>query len=159
MADAARWEQGRASIDALVAEGRLQRVHPNRELADLMVAQALVHLQSARTVAVVDPVGSFQLTYDAARKALAAILVNQGLRPTGGGGGHAVLLTAVRAQLHPPLGTDLAPFDWMRRTRNDSEYPTADAPVASREDLDEAMPATERIIEIATHVLPTMPVF
>jgi hypothetical protein len=88
MADAARWEQGRASIDGLVA----------------------------------------------------------------------VLLTAVRAQLHPPLGVDLAPFDWMRRTRNDSEYPTADAPVASREDLDEALPAAERIIEIATRVLPTMPV-
>jgi hypothetical protein len=47
----------------------------------------------------------------------------------------------------------------MRRTRNDSEYPTADAPVASREDLDEALPAAERIIEIATRVLPTMPVF
>jgi len=159
MADAARWQQGRASIDGLVAEGRLQVVQPNRELAQLMVAQAAVHLQSARTVAVADPVGSFQLTYDAARKALAAILVNQGLRPTGGGGGHAVLLTAVRAQLHPPLGVDLAPFDWMRRTRNDSEYPTADAPVASREDLDEALPAAERIIEIATRVLPTMPMF
>ena len=159
MADAARWQQGRASIDGLVAEGRLQVVQPNRELAQLMVAQAAVHLQSARTVAVADPVGSFQLTYDAARKALAAILVNQGLRPTGGGGGHAVLLTAVRAQLHPPLGVDLAPFDWMRRTRNDSEYPTADAPVASREALDEALPAAERIIEIATRVLPTMPMF
>jgi HEPN domain-containing protein len=159
MEDAARWEQGRASIDSLVAEGRLQLVQPNRELAQLLVAQALVHLESARTVAVVDPVGSFQLTYHAARKALAAILVNQGLRPTGGGGGHAVLLIAVRAQLHPPLGVDLAPFDWMRRTRNDSEYPTADAPVASREDLDEALPAAERIIEIATRVLPTMPAF
>jgi hypothetical protein len=31
--------------------------------------------------------------------------------------------------------------------------------VASREDLDEALPAVERIIEIATRVLPTMPVF
>ncbi len=159
MADAARWQQGRTSIEGLIAEGRLQQVQPNRELAQLMLDQAIVHLQSARTVAVVDPVGSFQLTYDAARKALAAILVNQGLRPTGGGGGHAVLLVAVRAQLHPPLGVDLAPFDWMRRTRNDSEYPTADAPVASREDLDEALPAAERIIEIATRVLPTMPVF
>lgn len=33
MADAARWEQGRASIDGLVAEGRLQVVQPDRELA------------------------------------------------------------------------------------------------------------------------------
>jgi hypothetical protein len=93
------------------------------------------------------------------RKALAAILVNQGLRPTGGGGGPAVLLVAVRAQLHPPSASTWHQFDWMRRTRNDSEYPTADAPVASREDLDEALPAAGRIIEIATRVLPTMPVF
>ena len=85
--------------------------------------------------------------------------MNQGLRPAGGAGGHAVILTAVRAQLHPPLGADLAPFDWMSRTRNDSEYPTADAPVASQEDLDEALPAAQRIVEIADRVLSTMPAY
>ena len=159
MVEAVRWEQGCARIDALLTEGRLQAVHANRELAELMVAQAVLHLRSARALAAADPVGAFQLTYDAARKALAAILINQGLRPAGGAGGHAVLLTAVRAQLQPPMGADLAPFDWMRRTRNDSEYPTPDAPVASREDLDEALPAAERIVEIAARVLPTMPAY
>ncbi len=38
MVEAVRWEQGRARIDALLTEGRLQAVHANRELAELMVA-------------------------------------------------------------------------------------------------------------------------
>lgn len=146
-------------IDALIAEGRLQVVHPNGELAELMILQATRHLASARTVSEIDPVGAFQLVYDGARNALAAILLNQGLRPKGGDGAHAVLLTATRAQLHPPLGADLDAFDWMRRTRNESEYPTTDAPVASAEDVEEALPAAERIIEIAVTVLPRMPVY
>lgn len=32
----ARWEQGRAVVDRLIAEERIQRVDPSRELADLM---------------------------------------------------------------------------------------------------------------------------
>jgi hypothetical protein len=46
----------------------------------------------------------------------------------------------------------------MRRAQTDSVYPTADASVASREGVDEALPAAERIIAIVTRVLPTMPV-
>jgi len=67
-----------------------------------------------------NPVGAFELTYDAARMALTALLANQGLRPMGSDGGHAVPLEVVLAQLDPPLGDDLREFDWMRRLQNDS---------------------------------------
>jgi hypothetical protein len=70
-----------------------------------------------------NPVGAFSLAYDAACKALTAILANQGLRPRGSTGGHTVLLDVVLAQLDPPLGNDLREFDWMRHLRNDSAYP------------------------------------
>lgn len=154
-----RWEQGRREVDTLLAQGRLQTVEPDHDLAEVMVRQAAVHLRSAELLARVDPVGAFQLAYDGARKALAAVLATQGLRPRGGDGAHAVVLRAVLAQLHPPLGPDLAPFDWIRRTRNHSEYPTSDRPVAGVEDIAEAVPAVRRIIEIAAAVIQRMPVY
>src|SRR5439155_23310546 len=82
---------------------------------------------SAQTIMAVDPVGAYQLLYDAARKALSAVLENQGLRATSRGG-HIAVFDAVMAQLHPPLGQVLRPFDRMRRRRNEAEYPRADRP-------------------------------
>jgi hypothetical protein len=106
-----------------------------------------------------NPVGAFALTYDAARKALTAILANQGLRPRGSEGGHAVLLDVALAQLDPPLGSALREFDWMRRLRSDSAYPSPDRKVASAPDVEDALPAAERIIEIAATVVEQMPVY
>ncbi|MFJ5292462.1 hypothetical protein [Streptomyces sp. NPDC088348] len=53
------------------------------------------------------------LIYDAARKALAAALENQGLRATSRGG-HIAIRDAALAQFEPPLGKILRPFDRMR---------------------------------------------
>ena len=99
------------------------------------------------------------MTYDAARKALTAILANQGLRPKGSEGGHAVLLDVVLAQLDPPLGRALREFDWMRRLRNDSAYPSPERKVASAPDVQDALPAADQIIEIAATVIEQMPVY
>jgi hypothetical protein len=93
-----RWERGRAQIDQLIQQGRLTRVAANRDLAEGHLAQAGTHLTAAATVRDLDPAGAFTLTYDAARLALAALLVNQGLKPRGEGA-HAVLLEAAIAQL------------------------------------------------------------
>src|SRR5690554_572808 len=76
----ARWEQGRADIDDLLVRQSLDRVAPSRELADAMLEQAELHLDSAKLLLATDAPGAFQLAYDAARKSLAAILANQGLR-------------------------------------------------------------------------------
>ncbi len=79
-----RWEQGRATIDQLLANRRLEHIPANRELADVYLEQARAHLRTSTAALGTDPVGEFQLAYDAARKALAALLVTQGLRPTHG---------------------------------------------------------------------------
>jgi HEPN domain-containing protein len=154
-----RWERGRAEIDALVAAGRLERVAANHEHARHTIEQALLDLSSARVLIDTNPVGAFSLTYDAARKALTAVLANQGLRPKGSEGGHAVLLDVVLAQLDPPLGNDLREFDWMRHLRNDSAYPSPERSVASRADVADAPPAAARMIEIAAKVIDQMPVY
>lgn len=100
----------------MLAEGRLERVPPSRQQADLLIEQAEAHISSARAIAATDPAGGYAMAYDAARKALLAVLENQGLRPTSVGGHHAALGEAVAAQLVPPLATTFRPFQRMPQT-------------------------------------------
>lgn len=153
-----RWEQGRATVDGLLARGQLTRVTANRDLAGVLLGQAGAHVASAAAIVESDPSGAFALAYDAARKALTAILVNQGLR-AGGDGAHAVLLDVVRAQLDPPLGTVFRPFVWMRPLRNHTEYPTPEHPTAAADDVREALPAATAMIDAAAKVIDQMPAY
>ena len=154
-----RWEQGRAIVDELLEEQRLQRVAPSRELADVMIARARTHLTTAAGDAEEDPTSAFQTAYDAARKSLAAILANEGLRATSTPGAHAVLLEVCMAQLDPPLGRTLMHFDWMRRTRNNAEYPTLDMPEINETDVADAIRFGGEIVTVAEQVLESMPVY
>src|SRR6185437_14081778 len=94
-----RWQQGRETLDGMIERGELERVPASREHADLLLSQARQHLTSAKAIAGSDPAGAYQLLYDAARKALAAVLENQGLRATSRGG-HIAVREAVSAQGH-----------------------------------------------------------
>lgn len=102
-----------------------------------------------------DPVGAYQLLYDAARKALCAVLENQGLRATSRGG-HIAVFDAVSAQLDPPLGQVLRPFDRMRRRRNDAEYSRQDSPRFIGEDVLKDIPKVRDIVDLATRVVDEM---
>ncbi len=46
-------------------------------------------------------------------------------------------------------GTMLQEFDWMRETRNSTEYPDFQRPTATAEDVTEGIPAATRIVELA----------
>jgi hypothetical protein len=152
-----RWEQGRARIDGMLATGQLERVTASREHAERLLAQARAHLALATSgdSADLDPIGAYQLLYDASRKALSAVLENQGLRATSRGG-HVAVLDAVRAQLDPPMGAALRPFDRMRRMRNAAEYPRDDRPAVTAEDIRRDQEHAEVFIELAERVLDQM---
>lgn len=151
-----RWERGRAEIDQLLQQSRLTHVTPNRDLAEEYLRQAGTHLGASEAIRELDPAGAFALVYDAARLALAAVLVNQGLRPRGEGA-HAVLLEAAIAQLEPPRQKEIREFDWMRRLRNETQYPDVDKPTASLDDVDQAIPAAQAIIDRAERLVEIMP--
>lgn len=153
-----RWEQGRAVVDRLVDEGRIEIVHPSREHAERLLEQANRHVGSATAIARDDPEGAYSTLYDAARKALWAILANQGLRPTRAGG-HLAVYEAVRAQLDPPLGADLRPFDRMRRQRNGVEYPDTDRAPLDEQDVLDDIPKVRVMLDIASRVVEQMPVY
>lgn len=139
----------------MLADSELQRVPPSRDQADSLIAQARIHLASAASICDQDPPGAYALTYDAARKALTAVLENQGLRPTTRGG-HLAAYDAVRAQLDPPLGKILRPFDRMRRQRHDAEYPPVDALPLTADDVLEDIPKATEIIAVSERLLDQM---
>lgn len=153
-----RWNQGREAIEHQLADGHLQRVPPSREHADRLLSQAHRHLVSAEQTAAGDPEGAYALLYDAARKALLAILVNEGLRPTTAGG-HLAAYHAVTAQRDPPMGRELRPFDRLRRHRRDAEYPRGDVPDLTPEDVTDDVARAEAIIAVAERVLDQMSPF
>ncbi|MFI1523257.1 hypothetical protein [Kitasatospora cineracea] len=153
-----KWQQGRAAIEGMLARKELERVPASREQADNFLSQASNHLKAAEAVVSFDAIGAYQLLYDGARKALVAILENQGLRPTSRGG-HIAVLEAVGAQLDPPLGTTLRPFDRMRRRRNQAEYADLNSPAFEAEDVANDVPKVRAIIELAERVLDEMSPF
>ncbi|WP_433514441.1 hypothetical protein ACQP2T_01715 [Nonomuraea sp. CA-143628] len=150
-----RWMQGRDQIDMMLSSGQLERVPASREHAETLLTQARRHVELARSGCRTDPTGAYQLVYDASRKALASILENQGLRATSRGG-HIAVLDAVTAQLDPPLGQSLRPFDRMRRRRNGAEYPLPDSPEITADDVIRDLPKAEEFLTLATKVLDQM---
>ncbi|WP_203973185.1 HEPN domain-containing protein [Planotetraspora silvatica] len=142
----------------MLARGEVERVAASRAQADELLDQARKHMATARLAMESDPIGAYQLLYDASRKALCAVLENQGLR-TSSRGGHIAVYEAVSAQLDPPLGQNLRPFDRMRRRRNEAEYPRLESPRFSADDVRADMVKVETIVEIAANVLDQMQPF
>ncbi len=153
-----RWPTGSATIERLLQEGRLQQVPANRDQAEHLVEQARRHVAAAASITELDPAGGYQLTYDGARKALVAVLENQGLRPTHTGG-HVVIYEATMAQLERAVGQIIRPFNRMRRTRNDSEYPSGNSPRVTADDVIEDLVKAKAIIDVASRLLGEMDAF
>jgi hypothetical protein len=153
-----RWNQGRATIDRLIADGELQRVPPSREHADQLLAQAHKDLASAELLRESNPKRAYESLYDAARMAITAVLENQGLRPTTRGG-HVAPFTAITAQLDPPMGAVLRPFDRMRRTRNRSEYPSFTTPEVTADNVGADLLSARGIVDTCEGVLDEMSPF
>ena len=153
-----RWNQGRSEVEMMIVSGEIERVHPDRNAADKLLDEARSHLRSVDAIVDSDAAGAYSLLYDAARKALAAVLENEGLRATSRGG-HLAVYRAVRAQLDPPMGRTLQPFDRMRRRRNAVEYgANTQAPVTVEEIREDAVKA-QSIVDAAHQVLDKMSPF
>lgn len=153
-----RWNQGRSTIDKLIADGELQRVPPSREHADQLLAQARKDLASAELLSISNPKRAYESLYDAARMALTAVLENEGLRPTSRSG-HIAPYAAVSAQLDPPMGAVLKPFDRMRRTRNRAECPSFTTPEVTADNVTADLPAAAAIVQTGESVLDEMSPF
>jgi hypothetical protein len=135
-----------ADVEALVAEGVLDRVPPDLEEARRELATAELHLQGAEAAAGVDPTGAFTLAYDAGRKAVVAHMRAHGLRVRSRFGAHYQTGRYASASL-VARGIDehLVAFVNMREVRNDTEY---EGEVVAVSDAAEALSHARAIVAI-----------
>jgi uncharacterized protein (UPF0332 family) len=153
-----KWMEGRDAIEALLERGELQRVHPDLSGAERLISAARRHLESAQTIRTTDAEGAFAALYDAARKACAALLEAQGLRPTSRGG-HIAVREAVVAQFGSLTGGDVVRrFDRLRRRRNAVEYPDSESAI-DVDEVNEALLQSEAIVSFAEKLVDELPVF
>ena len=114
-----------SELDRLVAVGQLQVVEPNEVHAKILIRQATLHLTASESLLSIDGVGAYSLLYEAARKALTALLINHGFRPTRTGG-HRVIPIACADLATSELKPLLNAFDRMRKSRNELAYPPSE---------------------------------
>lgn len=128
----------------MVANRRLERVAVNRRHAMGVIEMAERHVRTAMVLARTDDHAmAFTAAYDGARKALAAVLAIEGLRVRPIGGAHRNAGVSAAAFVDDE---SLQEFDWMRQVRNATEYPAADRPTATKQDVAEAIEAASAIV-------------
>ena len=129
-------------------------LHPDGrfgDVADRLLREAHVRLASLGLDG--DPAGALQLSYDAARKASAALLAVQGLRATTRGG-HIAVIDAVRAQFNDRGGLPVfGQINRLRRRRNDTEYPSPTTPGVTTDEATQALGIAREVIDGAKKLL------
>jgi HEPN domain-containing protein len=147
------WERGRKDIERLIVDGELERVAPSDEVASRLLADAGAHIVLASKGIEDDPAGALQLSYDAARKASAALLAAQGLRATTRGG-HIAVIDAVKAQFNDRGGMEIfGRLHPLRRRRNRTEYPDLDSPGVNEDDASQALETAEAVVDAAKRLI------
>ncbi len=150
-----RWHVGEAEVQNLIDDGELEKVEPSPDHAALLLRQADAHLSSAPALLPTDPPGAFALLYDAARKAMSAVLAQQGLRATSKNG-HRATQEALEAQLGPNARKVIRPFRSLRIRRHDAEYPNLDTPEVTEDEVNEALQDARDIVDAMKTFLPNL---
>ena len=150
----ARWPRGEAEIERLLGLGHLQAMTGAAADGQPLLAKAGRTLTTAASIAGSDPDSALVLAYDAARYAATALLAQQGLRPTTAGG-HVAVDSALRAQ----FGDGFRGFGYLRRRRNELEYPSASTAASDVDEANEAVAESRGIVQAAEQLLPNLGFF
>ena len=151
------WTKGAADVERMLAATKpeLQRVPSAQLSAPASLARARQLLVSAGTLVDADPDSAFVLAYDAARQAGVAVLAQQGLRATQEGG-HLAVERTLRAQFAPGF----ADYGYLRRRRNELEYPSATGPeTTSAAEARQALVDAADIVDKAAALLAALELF
>jgi hypothetical protein len=150
MADPGR--SARGEIEALIERGELEEVEPSAEHSNLLMAQAVGHLGAAEQLVLLHPPSAFTLLYEAARKAMTAVLAKQGLRPMS----HVAVHDAIAAQLGPGERHVVQEFETLHTRRNQSEYRSPDDLPVTSEEAAEALDEVGVIVQAMVGLLPAV---
>ena len=150
----ARWPRGDAEIERLLGLGHLQPITGAAADGEALLAKAGRTLATAASITSSDPDSALVLAYDAARYATTALLAQQGLRPTTAGG-HVAVDSAIRAQ----FGDGFRGFGYLRRRRNELEYPTVGTAASDVDEANDAVAQSRGIVQAAEKLLPNLGFF
>lgn len=150
----ARWPRGEAEIERLLGLRHLQTITGAAVDGQSLLAKARRTLATADSITSTDPDSGLILAYDAARYAATALLAQQRLRPTTAGG-HVAVESAIRAQ----FGDGFRGFGFLRRRRNELEYPSASTAASDVYEANEAVAESRSIVEAAEQLLPNLSFF
>lgn len=128
---------------------RVVAVPPDKEAVARGLKQARGHLASARAAGV-DEESRYLLLYQAALKAVSALLLSAGRRVTEGRGSHALRIREARKLLPSGMAELLDEIDLERRTRNRVAYEWGRV---SGYELESADEATEELLDAVASVL------
>ncbi len=146
------WQPGRDKIADLLTDGELEEVTVDDQVIRRLLDDAERHLVTASAAkASGDLSGAYQLAYDAFRKSATSLLAVQGLRATSRGG-HIAIQDAIAAQFGASVPV-FRSFGRIRRARNSFEYPSAETPGPSADDVDDAISVAARAREAAATIL------
>lgn len=148
------WGRGRAVVDQLLAEGRLETISGAAADGSTWLTSATALLESARREAGSNPEAAFVLAYDAARKASTALLAQQGLR-TKTTGHHVTVEQVVRAQFGGPFDA----FGPLRRRRSEIEYPQRPGDDIDPGEVPIAIDQAEAIVDAAVRLAPQLDLY
>jgi hypothetical protein len=143
-----RWARGEAEVEQLLGRRELEAVAGAAADGAPLLAQARRTAATAGRLVAADAYSAYVLAYDAARFGCIALLAQQGLRATTGGGHYAVERT-VRAQ----FGEGFRPFADLRRRRNELEYPHLPTDTATADEAKQAVEIAKRLIAAADQLL------
>lgn len=140
-----------SQVRAIVRPGELSQILTNASDGLRMMSRVSTHLKSSEAIIATDPEGSVQLSYDVARKSIAAVLEAFGLRVHERAGSHSSFekVTTIEALTNPAWSD----FGWMRKLRNRAEYGESLQPPITQEQAKEAFLAASEIAKDARALL------
>jgi len=156
----AEWPHGRAEVEALLRGRRLEQVPPSTDNARALITKARQHLVTAEAVAPTDPDIGMDALHNANRKALEAVLLDQGLRTTRDGG-HTAPYEAAKAQLRTTARTarpELFVYEVVRRLRHGADYASYELRLAAS-DVADNLEDSRALVEICARLVGSMPAF
>lgn len=128
-------------VTRLIAARRLERVPADAQSSRARLARAGEKLEAAREIAAIDVDIAYVTMYDAARIAVTAHMLSNGLRARAMARAHEAVGDYAEAMIGTPSAAE---FHRMRRRRNKSEY---DDIAIGRADLDTDLAHAESIID------------
>lgn len=148
---------GQAELESMLERGDLELCPPDVGGAGALIRKAERHHATAQEVAFEDPEIAASALHAGNRKALEAVLLARGLRPTKLGG-HIAPLEAVRAMLGGGGRTAgrLAVYDVVRRLRHEGEYTATDI---HPDDIIDNLADAQALVESCGSAIGSLPVF